>query len=483
MKERAHRRGTWPFLSLVAVISILVAPSAAVAGPLSTCSYDGTTKTATIDVAAGELVTIRRADEAITLDGVACGAATIGNTDLVSIVAVHPAATELVEISLFGGPLFPGATPEDDGSSEIEFDIDFKDGFGDRLDIVGSSGDDTISVGSHALVTGTVNLNADEAVFDHDVTVSKTTVLLEVWGGRGQDRLALWGPDGFATFAHPNLHGGPDADRLLGVIQADEEHLDGGMGKDAIDFTEAPLGSSGAPWLIWDGNRSTIGEDPLTSVEVAYLGPGDDDILYVGGATGETYGGAGHDNFVADVRPGSGDPGHRVAHGGPGADQLVIATDQDIVVDLDDRTIRGAWWASYSSMWVITTGSGDDRLLARDRRSYPFVLTEEGVDTLDLREATRGMLVAAANRPAPDDGRVWLQPFTERVLGSPFADILLGDGSANAFYGRGGDDVLSGRAGNDLLVGGSGDDVLRGGPGNDTCLGGTGMDDLSGCAP
>lgn len=469
---------------LLSVGQMLVVPPIAAADPLSTCSYDGLTKTVTVDVDAGELVTVRRADDAITLDGFACGEATVGNTDLVSIVAVHDDATELVEISLFGGPLFPGATNEGDGSSEIEFEIDFKGGFGDRLDIVGSSDDDTISVGSHALVTGTVNLNADEAVFDHDVTVSKTTVLLEVWGGRGQDRLALWGPDGFATFADPEVHGGPDADRLLGVIQGEVEHLDGGMGTDAIDFTHQPVGSIGVSQLIWDGNDSTIGaEDLLTDVEVAYLGPDDDHIVYLGGATGETYGGGGHDRFVADAQLGSEEPGHRIMHGGAGADQIAIATDESLFVDLDERTIRGAWWGSYSSMWVITTGSGDDTVLAKHRRSQPIVLTEEGEDTLDLREARRGMLVAAAGVPPPDDGRAWLLSFAERVLGSAFADVLRGGDARNVHYGRGGDDVLTGRAGDDHLVGGSGDDVLRGGPGIDTCLGGTGKDDVSGCSP
>ena len=488
MKHAATRMFVLLTVGFVAVVPTLASPTVAFAGPLSTCSYDGTTKTVTTDVAAGESVTIRRADDAITLDGVACGAATVVNTDLVSIVAAHPDATELVEISLFGGPLFPGATPEDDGSSDIEFEIDFKDGFGDRLDIVGSSDDDTISVGSHALGLGTVNLNADEAVFDADVTVSKPFVLLEVWGLRGRDRLSLWGPDGFATFEQSKLHGGPDGDRLLGVIQGEEEHLDGGTGTDAIDYAQAPDGFAGDLQLNWDGIDSTIGErggaeDPLTSIEVAYLGPDDDRVVYFGNATGETWGAGGHDLFIADALLGSGDPGHRILHGGVGADQIDVATDEDLVVDLDAKTLRGAWWASYGSIWAITTGSGDDTLVARQRRSLPFVLTEEGLDTLDLREAVRGILVAAAGVPPPDDGRVWLVTFTERVLGSPFPDVLRGDESPNILRGLGGDDVLRGREGDDLLFGGPGDDILRGGQGSDTCQGGLGNDDVSGCSP
>ena len=114
---------------------------------------------------------------------------------------------------------------------------------------------------------------------------------------------------------------------------------------------------------------------------------------------------------------------------------------------------------------------------------YPWVLTEGGVDVLDLRLASQRMFVTSLDAAPPDDGRRWLQTSAERILGSGYSDILYGDAHPNQLYGFAGNDVLWGRGGDDFLSGGPGNDDLLGGAGEDTCLGGYGQDDVTGCAP
>jgi Ca2+-binding RTX toxin-like protein len=324
--------------------------------------------------------------------------------------------------------------------------------------------------------------------YDSDVTVSGSSVSLDVHGHGGSDRLAIAGEEGFSLFGHEVMRGGPGADILVGVLEAEVSELNGGTGRDTADYSMPPEGFGGSAFLMWEEDGAEIGPDPgsedlFTSIEVAFLGSDDDSVVYGGSATGETYGGDGHDTFAAGGGPGAGEPGTRIIHGGPGGDQFFMGADQPLIVDLDKRTIRGGWYASYSSLFAITTGDGADRVIARRRVGYPWVLTEGGVDVFDLRLASQRMFVTSSDVAPPDDGRRWLQTSAERIRGSDYSDILYGDAHPNELYGFAGNDVLWGRGGDDFLAGGPGNDELRGGAGEDTCLGGYGQDDVTGCAP
>src|SRR5687767_1850334 len=94
----------------------------------------------TVDVGDGETATIGRTGDDITLNGAACGGATVANTDTIAITTTGvPTA---VVIDLTGGPLAPGLTPEADGS-EIEITINLSTGT-PTLRILGSTGVDHI---------------------------------------------------------------------------------------------------------------------------------------------------------------------------------------------------------------------------------------------------------------------------------------------------------------------------------------------------
>jgi hypothetical protein len=97
--------------------SLLVAPPAV--ATVAECSFDAGTATVTVTPLDGSADIIRRGD-AIAVDGVDCGAATVTNTDTVDVV---PSTGDAVTIDLRGGPFAPGLTDEGDGSSEIEFFI------------------------------------------------------------------------------------------------------------------------------------------------------------------------------------------------------------------------------------------------------------------------------------------------------------------------------------------------------------------------
>src|SRR3990172_13304302 len=72
-QARPRRLGTALAAAVMAAALLVAAPAAAV----PTCAFDGPTATVTVAVGNGETATIARTGEAITLDAVPCGAATV----------------------------------------------------------------------------------------------------------------------------------------------------------------------------------------------------------------------------------------------------------------------------------------------------------------------------------------------------------------------------------------------------------------------
>jgi Ca2+-binding RTX toxin-like protein len=157
---------------------------------------------------------------------------TVADSDRVQITHTGRSADT---VDLGGGPLAPGATPEPQGSPEIEIEyvgLTF-------LHVRGTGAPDRLSFGP-----GGVNLNADD---DTDVTGQFSTLLLEGMGGEdvispqanyasAAGRRVLLGGGGRDTLtATPDgafLHGGNGRDRLIGGARAD--NLTGGRGRDLI---------------------------------------------------------------------------------------------------------------------------------------------------------------------------------------------------------------------------------------------------------
>lgn len=270
------------------VVSLL-GPGAA-AGTADGCSFDAATGTVTASVsgffpekARGNTMSVDGG--AILFEGTPCGGATATNTD--SIVVTGSPGQDVFVVDARSGLFAPGATPDPDGSPEIELRVDLGGG-ADLLRLFATRGPDRITVGSEA-----INLDRDTApnialegtgsvvVFalgGNDVvsgrggagTGAEAGMFVGVFGGGGDDRLA-GGARGDA------LIGGAGADVVVG--RAGQDVLSGKGGPDVL------AGLGGADFLIGGGGpdrmRGGPGNDQLNGVagdDRLRGGPGRDDL-------------------------------------------------------------------------------------------------------------------------------------------------------------------------------------------------------------
>ncbi len=169
-------------------------------------------------------------------------------TDLIEISSSGLSA---VEIQLERGPFAPGATPEADGSSEIEFSVD-----GEGIYYLqGGRGADHFRFMSAAGVSG-LNLNPGPGDSDVDISLpdpEKSDALFVAGGGRGADTIDVVGRPQVQVFAV----GGAGDDTLLarganeGVLDGGAI-LDGGAGRDRI------VGSGGFDLIEPDGGADRV---------------------------------------------------------------------------------------------------------------------------------------------------------------------------------------------------------------------------------
>jgi hypothetical protein len=170
---------------------------------------------------------------------IACsGGPTVNNTDTIAVSSGAALVPEF-SLDLGGGPFAPGATPEADGSSEIEFAVDLSDAdCCQGIDIRGTTGADAIRIGGLREGSG-VNLNASEPEPDADVTFLGRPELL-VFGGRGSDQISANGGPGFrGPYERGSIiEGGPGADRLVGADFFDWIYP--GRGRDQVRTLDGP---------------------------------------------------------------------------------------------------------------------------------------------------------------------------------------------------------------------------------------------------
>jgi Ca2+-binding RTX toxin-like protein len=266
---RLSRRLTLLGLTLLGVTFALPASSQAFVA----CSLSGTELTVNL-TASDDSVTFQRfGDQVAVLTGssledysgdyydqqtqilIPCsgGTPTVQNTDHVSVVQSPSAEFGSVTIDESAGPFEPGATPEGDGSSEIEFGLNMP-GRRSAVGIKGSDGPDTIQIGTLPSTAPGVNLNvqADRSSPDLDVEAPGVSNF-EVDSEGGDDSVSAMGGSGFAAplrsgvlFAiggagNDFLQAGPlgaalggEEGRDLLIGSPSEDLLDGGSGKDRM---------------------------------------------------------------------------------------------------------------------------------------------------------------------------------------------------------------------------------------------------------
>jgi hypothetical protein len=256
----------------LAVGAVAAAAPAAHAAP-STCSYSATTKTLFIsDHSDEKLRLVRVGDQIRYADGKAganfCAipgqfaTADVTNTDKIEIFRDSPAGG--VEIDLSNGVFGPGATPETDGSSEIEIVIttfnQALDG-SNSLNVIGTPQNDVLTANPN----GSVNVGND---FDPpDVQSNLRPVAVNAHGGLGNDRLRGAGTATQEGITH--LIGEQGNDTLMGSPAF--ESFSGGPGDDRLTTIDGrPEGVNGDSLGANEGTgdfASVDDEDAVTNVE------------------------------------------------------------------------------------------------------------------------------------------------------------------------------------------------------------------------
>ena len=422
-------------LALMAAVLVVGAPPASAL----TCTLNGHVVNASVQQTGDDFpILVRDSGELIFTDQ-DCGP--ISQIDTVNVDMGH--AETSFDVDLRGGPIGPGFTPEDDGTSEIEIDFTNADPHG-GLTVIGTSGDDDVTFGQRLVPIVFVferqaNLNAGAEGSSPDVDVtwrsSGGSGFLSMGGndrlratgiGTGTSDAATQTVDYFDGSGTDRFVGGAGDDNFFSNQRSPNDVFDGGAGSDTVQM-DRPAGVSITENGVADDGEECPGvgcegDDIGADVERISTGQGPDHLV----------GAPGHQEFF----PGGGD---NTVFGGPGND-LIFATGDD--ADL------------------MHGGAGTDRVSYSGHQQAVTV-------TLDGKP-NDGATAAEGDNVFSD---------VEAVEGSSFGDQIRGGP---------GDDHLCGEVGNDLLCGGGGNDVLDGGrcgtgtefvaDGSDSLSGGSGTD-------
>ncbi len=348
-----------------------------------------------------------------------------------------------------------------------------------------------------------------------------------VVGGDGNDMIygnsltnVLEGGDGDDTiYSGGDVEGFSTGDRLYGGNGNDILHMQGmfviargGAGNDTITApTDPGTGDFVYVSVDWDFFRVTYNTSPagiranLTdsarTIDGTLLDPYEvadgfggidsvrgvhvvsdsdyDDIIHVGGANLNNYGG------WIEVRLGTGDD-HVEIH--PGLYQARVGWDQagdgvyarmddgtgtgnGIAVDINlsngdqigTDTFFGITYFRGSAFGDHLVGDGSNNRL-RGQAGDDILDGGGGRDRIEHTSSPNGVHVDLGQNLVIDDG--YDNPGTDTLIGiedvhgSLWDDLLLGDSGANSINGRSGNDTINGRAGNDTLRGSGGDDTF-----------------------
>jgi Ca2+-binding RTX toxin-like protein len=523
---------------LLCTFLILGAPIALTASPAQaavSCDYNAATHAVSVQAGANnDSVTVARSGSEIQVNGVACGAAMVDNTDKITVTGA--AGRQNVRIDLAGGAFVPSFS---NASGEIGFAVNLGGGT-DFLGVHGFAGSDFLSVGTLGLnldndvdpqvtTSGIEYLTLDGDVGNDTITAGggagtgspyplRTTQI----GGAGNDSLrgagaadVLSGDPGMDT-----LVGGAGADSLSGGDDADT--LYGGPDRDSL------VGGAGNDLLYGEAGTDSFSSGLLDGADVMYGGPGMDDVaLYTsrtvglkisldglandgetgegdnvnadvedvyGGQATDTITGSAADNYLfAGFAPGSGDTLKGLA--GDDSLQAGYGAGGAILIGGDDNDALFGW----NGPDRLSGGEGDDYFqggLGNDAMSgdagtdLVYADWSGAVDGADVIAGGTGddwayysqraaaltiSLDGVANDGEAGEGDN-VKGDIENLVGGAGADHIAGNAMDNILYG-----MWSGSAdGNDVLTGGGGSDLLSGANGNDTVIGGDGEDSLHG---
>jgi Ca2+-binding RTX toxin-like protein len=304
--------------SAAAPLVVLRMSGTAISAPA--CSYDGVSSVS-VTLGPNDATTLAVAGGAIELDGSACGAATVDNTDTIDVVGSGSGNSFTIDLS---GGSFTHST-----GGDIAFMVDL--GRAGSLHVHAGPGNDAVTLGEVG-----INLNAREASPDADVSISHVR-LLTASGESGADRLSAGGGAGTGGAVRGvTLNGGRGDDTLLEGAGGDT--MRGGAGTDTVDLSR----TSGADADLEAGTVTVHGSTTtgISNVEAVAGSPGEDAITGDDGPN-DLMGAQGDDEVFGlhqqdELRGGRGDdvlggrgrdrldggPRKDRCRGGPGADSF-----------------------------------------------------------------------------------------------------------------------------------------------------------------
>lgn len=317
----------------------------------------------------------------------------------------------------------------------------------DTLD--GGAGTDTLDYSS-ATATLTINLSTGVAVTTGTGSVGAGTDLLvgaeNVLGGGSND--IIIGDSG-----QNKLLGGDGNDTLRG--EGGDDQLDGGGDSfllPGVDIVEYSTATGGAVVNLTTGSGTAPGAGTDTLVNFEHVTGSRFNDTLTGDRFINTLTGLAGDDTLAGLA------GADTLEGGDGTNTAdYSAAPSGVTVNLNAPSTAGAAGADVlvsihnvrgSAFRDVLFPSGADNVLSGGG----------GTDVVDYSFSLSGVVVDLATGSAGVRGGDMLFD-VENVTGSPFNDTLQGDAGSN---------VIIGGAGNDRLVGREGDDTLDGGAGIDT---------------
>lgn len=438
--------------------------------PLATpCVFTSGTGVAAIVLADDEVgvASKRSVDNAILVNGEACGAATSLNLKRINVTG--STGTNVFILDYMNGTFAAGA------ASSVGVDVDLVSGSNDAFKIRGSTGADTITFGADG-----VAINSDTSKDINFANVDSIVVSL----GAGNDTFTGQGGagTGLAATAVLTVYGGDGNDTLTGgdgadVISGDEgnDTLAGGAAADTlngnagVDTFNEGTASNGGDTFNGGAGVDTVSYASRTVAITATIGAGAND-----GESGE------NDSIAADVEGvtgGSADDSltgsanDDILSGGAGADTLVGGDGNDTLNGGDgDDTLTGG-----NGDDTVNGDAGNDSFVAgADADGADAFNGGAGTDTATYAARGAGENLTITLDGTANDGESGendnLKVDVENVIGGGGDDTITGSASAN---------VLTGGAGNDVLNGGAGDDVFAEGAasnGGDRFIGGLGTD-------
>jgi Ca2+-binding RTX toxin-like protein len=282
------------------------------------------------------------------------------------------------------------------------------------LTITGDTRDNTIIVSRNA--AGTILVNGGAVPVTGGAATVANTLLIQVFGGDGNDTIALSEVNG--ALPRANLFGEAGNDTLTGG--SGEDMLDGGPDNDVL------LGKGGADTLIGgDGNDTITGG---VGNDIIQMGPGNDRSIWNSGEG-------------SDVVDGSDGIDTVEVNSGNGAETFTVTANGTRV--RFDRVTPGPFF--------IDIGNCENLVLNANG----------GNDTLSCSGDLASLIHIIAD-------------------GGPGDDILLGSNGDDTLIGGDNNDFIDGKQGNDTILLGNGDDTVQWDPGdgNDTVEGQGGNDTL-----